>query len=198
MYIKELTREQIELVFNKYMIEDFPEDELKPLKRIIEMLDEGIYFAAGLYEDNDALAGYAYFVKDSVNKTALLDYFAILKENRCKGYGSVFFDNVKPFLKKHDVDNLYLETENVDFAKDEADKQIRIRRIAFYEKNMLIMSQVRSQLFGVDYRIMNLNVTGNNVTKGFEFDNQVRYHLSKIYDVMFDRKKLGDRVKIYE
>ncbi len=198
MYIKELTREQIELVFNKYMIEDFPEDELKPLKRIIEMLDEGIYFAAGLYEDNDALAGYAYFVKDSVNKTALLDYFAILKENRCKGYGSVFFDNVKPFLKKHDVDNLYLETENVDFAKDEADKQIRIRRIAFYEKNMLIMSQVRSQLFGVDYRIMNLNVTGNNVTKGLEFDNQVRYHLSKIYDVMFDRKKLGDRVKIYE
>lgn len=198
MYIKELTREQIELVFNKYMTEDFPEDELKPLKRILEMLDEGIYFAAGLYEDNDALAGYAYFVKDDENKTALLDYFAILKENRCKGYGSVFFDNVKPFLKKHDVDNLYLETENVDFAKDEADKQIRIRRIAFYEKNMLIMSQVRSQLFGVDYRIMNLNVTGNNVTKGLEFDNQVRYHLSKIYDVMFDRKKLGDRVKIYE
>lgn len=230
MYIKELTREQIEIVFNDYMQIDFPEDELKPLKRILEMLDDGVYFAAGLYDD-DKLAGYAYFVRDKMNKTALLDYFAILKENRCKGYGSIFFDEALEFLSGYDIDNLYLETENIDFAKDEADKMTRTRRIAFYKKNGLVMSKIKSQLFGVDYNIMRWNIskltsdsietngslneehnekTSDDNKKGVACNistinsedtvnnEEVRLHIDSIYNVMFDRKKLGDKVKIYE
>lgn len=198
MRVKELSIRQIEELYERYLKYDFPEDELKPLSRITDMCKKGIYFAAGLYDESDEIRGYAYFVHDSSEKTVLLDYLAIIKGNRDKGYGSQFFDNVRDFLKEYGVERLYLETENIDFAKDDDDRHTRTRRIAFYRKNGLIMTDVKSRLFGVDYNIMMLDVNEGK-DKIAECDKETaKRQLKAIYDIMFNEEKFRDKVIIYE
>ena len=45
--LKRLDRGEMKEIFDTRMVQDFPPDELKPWKRIAEMLDEGVYFAYG-------------------------------------------------------------------------------------------------------------------------------------------------------
>ena len=50
-----LNQEEIIAIYNKYMVKDFPPDELKPLSSILDMLSRGIYACYGIFEDNKFL-----------------------------------------------------------------------------------------------------------------------------------------------
>ena len=45
MEIRLLNESQIKDIYNDYMKEDFPEDELKPLSALMKMYNEEMYFA---------------------------------------------------------------------------------------------------------------------------------------------------------
>ena len=49
---------------------------------------------------------------------------------------------------------IMVESEDPSFAADETEKQVRRRRIRFYEKNGFFDSQNVCRLFGVEYRIL--------------------------------------------
>lgn len=78
--IKILGIDDFSEIYNKRLVNDFPESEVKSLKKIIDMYKKDMYFVYGYYNENGELAGYAFFINDRTKDTVLLDYFAIVPE----------------------------------------------------------------------------------------------------------------------
>ena len=111
--IKILGIDDFSEIYNKRLVNDFPESEVKSLKKIIDMYKKDMYFVYGYYNENGELAGYAFFINDRTKDTVLLDYFAIVPEKRSSGIGSEFLGKIKE--KIADSGNrLILEVENQD------------------------------------------------------------------------------------
>ena len=52
-----------------------------------------------------------------------------------------------------DYKGILLETEDIDFSKDEEERSLRERRDGFYTRNGVIKTDVKSKLFGVNFAI---------------------------------------------
>ena len=98
--LKELSREEMRRLYDERMQEDFPPAELKPWKRIEEMLSGGIYFAYGFCEE-ERITAYAFFVVQGAS--VLLDYYAVSREARGRGIGSRFLRLLKEELRQKDI-----------------------------------------------------------------------------------------------
>ena len=82
--VKKLDNKEITFLYDTYMRQDFPADELKPLSHILKSVAEGYGFSLGFYEE-ERLAGYAVFILCDETECALLDYFASLSDRRGEG-----------------------------------------------------------------------------------------------------------------
>lgn len=149
MKIRRLETEEIVSVYHEYMERDFHTDELRPLNRILEPLQDGIYECTGMFDDG-ILTGYAFFVK--LNKDYLLDYFAIVPDKRNQGYGSKYLALIEEYLK--DSDSFLIEVENPLYAADEQSLVTMQRRKEFYLKNGCYETGVFVNLFGVEYEVL--------------------------------------------
>ena len=156
-----LTKEEIISIYNKYMVKDFPPDELKPLSSILDMLSRNIYACYGIFEDNKFLA-YAYLTV--LDDFVLVDYLAVVPDFRGSGIGTRLLGDLKEILKEKTI---IIECENPDFATDLQDKTTKIRRIEFYKQSGFILSGVSSRLFDVEYVILTYPVC-NNSAFGYE------------------------------
>lgn len=158
MELKELSKEQLSDIYNRYMTKDFPPDELKPLERIRHTMETGLCCAYGIYEQ-EALRGYAIFIVPGERRYGLIDYLAVLPEYRGTGVGHRFFDRIGDTLaaKYPKLQGFFVETEDVEFAADSSERSTREKRISFYEQNGCRMTSLASELFGVTYRIMVYN-----------------------------------------
>ena len=158
LHVRELTREEVRRVWHERMREDFPRNELKPLRMIEEALDRGEYLPLGASlppdgaapEAGDPIAAYAFFV--TPGDAALFDYLAVRRDLRDRGYGSAFLRALAPTLSRFRT--VLLESDDPDFAPDEGERAHRLRRLAFYEKNGLIDTGVRAVVFGAAFRIL--------------------------------------------
>lgn len=153
IYSKPLTLEEARAVYIGHAHHDFPDNELKPFSMIEKLWNNGCYRAHGFYEkETDVLCAYAFTMEDEDTNMLLLDYFAVCAAMRGKGYGSMAL----PLLKQDYTmwDGMIFEVEDDDVADGEALRQIRRRRIAFYEKNGVVMTKEKSAAFGVDYKLM--------------------------------------------
>jgi len=90
MNLTELSIEEFTDIYNQYMVEDFPKDELKPLERMIFTMKTGLSCAYGMYEGKN-LMGYAVFILPQGLQYGLLDYLAVLKQYRGSGVGHQIF-----------------------------------------------------------------------------------------------------------
>ncbi len=151
MQAKLLSLAECKQIYQEYLVKDFPADEVKPFASIRRMAKKGLYQSWGFYE-NDVLAAYAFLCDDSNRRFSLLDYFAVNASLRGQGYGRQALALLRKRYQAYT--GLIIESENPDFAKDEADLHTRERRIAFYEKCGLTDSGVRGRAFGVEYRIL--------------------------------------------
>ena len=97
--IKKLENTEITSIYDTYMKQDFPSDELKPLSHILKSMEEGYGFSLGLYEE-ERLAGYAVFILCEETRCALLDYFAILSDRRGEGLGHRAFPLFGNYFKE--------------------------------------------------------------------------------------------------
>lgn len=187
MEMKKLSRAEIAAVYEQYMEEDFPPDELKPLEMILRSYDAGTYFAYGFYVEN-RLVAYAYLcgIASRPEAPVLLDYLAVVKEHRDEGYGS----NVLALLKDKLPQGLMIEAESVVTAEDAAERHTRERRIAFYERNGSVRQNFETTLFGVRYSIFLLG--GNEQT-------DVRHDMEEIYRKMVqERFRLEDVLTFHD
>jgi GNAT superfamily N-acetyltransferase len=149
MNLKQLISEEIEEIYKEHMKKDFPPEELKPIDIIKKLIKKKIYMCYGLY-DNDKLLAYALLV---ISKSYLLiDYYAVCKEYRSAGVGSEFLNLLKEQFK--DYNGIIVEVEKVECAPDEEERVIRERRITFYNRNGMRMTNISVLLFNVNFSIM--------------------------------------------
>lgn len=159
---RELSDKAIEEIYYEHMIGDFPKSELKPLKLLLDCRKKDLYKCFGLYE-KDRLLAYSYFANDFDKKIILLDYLAVVKDMRNAGYGSIMLSKIKEYFRSNStVENIIIEAESIESSKNQEEKAVRQRRIAFYKKNGLVQQQFMSKVFGTEYTILLLAVQDND------------------------------------
>lgn len=149
-----LANDEIKEVYDKYLKQDFPKSERKPLFKILCSLKKERYICYGIFKE-ELLFGYAYFVllKENGKSCYLLDYFATIKGMRGNGIGSAFLKLLRDEIR--DGEMLLCEAESpVGSTGDEL--AVREDRITFYLKNGFTNTGVTANTFGVDYIILEL------------------------------------------
>ena len=156
-----LSDDELTLIYNQYMIYDFPDNELKPLDMLIKNPDEYCYG----YEDK----GYCHLMIK--NKVCILDYLAVFPSYRNKGYGAIILKEIRELLKDH-VIIIESETPYDDLSK---------RRISFYTRNGFILNSIDVYLYYVHYNILsNVPVDADKILeiyKTFYPDHLIEHHL---------------------
>lgn len=130
------------------MQRDFPPDELKPLSRLHAMHEMGLYHMLSLEEDG-VRRGYAFLVAPPGRNAVLLDYLAMDASLRGGGYGSACLR----LLQERYPGGIVLETEAPEDAADEADRQVREKRIRFYHRAGFRYFPFYASAFGVHFHI---------------------------------------------
>lgn len=190
--IKDLTKEQMAEIYEKWIHEHFPVNEIKPLKHIYRMWERDAYCALGMY-DGEELVGYAFFAMVPGRDMLLLDYLAVLGNYRNLGAGSTFLQRMGQCLAEYkgvSYKGILIETENVEYAQDDEEREIRRKRDEFYERNGAIRTDVIGEVYGVHYAIWNLPISES---AGFE---ECREQLKEIYQMMVAGDKYQKFVKI--
>lgn len=168
---------------------DFPPNELKPFSTIEKLMNSGCYECCGFYEkESDALCTYAFMLADLETNMLLLDYFAVCEEVREKGYGSAAIGLLKEDYTEWD--GMIFEVEDDDTAGTEEEKLIRQRRIAFYERNGVVMTKQRSRAFGVDFKLMVMNLGNTGM------DDNIGYFLESMYRKMLPEKVFKEQFRL--
>ena len=193
MELTELSAEVLAEVYDRYMRTDFPQDELKPLERILYTMETGLCCAYGMYEQ-DELRGYAIFIVPDGLRYGLLDYLAVLKKYRGTGVGHTFFEQVGNVLatKYPALKGFYIESENIAFAADKDERQTREKRISFYKQNNCIMTTLESRLFGVNYSILMYDFGEKSAVSTTVKD------LDDIYREMFKKHHYENEVSVWD
>lgn len=153
--IRRLEKEEISRIYKTYMTKDFPSAELKPLSHIIRSVDRGYGFALGVYEGASLIA-YAVLIVAAEEGCALLDYLAVVEECRGKGVGHEAFRLLGEYFEEKlpAINGIYIEAEMIHKAKNEREREVRSRRIAFYQSCGCVLTELESKLFGVEYSIL--------------------------------------------
>lgn len=168
---------------------DFPSNELKPFSMIEELMNSGCYECCGFYkEKSDELCAYAFMLADSDTNMLLLDYFAVCEEVRGKGYGSEVLGLLKEDYTKWG--GMIFEVEDDDTADKEEEKRIRQRRISFYERNGVVMTKQKSWAFGVDFKLMVMNLGSVGI------EDNVGYFLESMYRKMLPENIFREQFRL--
>ena len=153
MKMVELSDEEIRYVYEDHMRKDFPPDELKPLFMIRQALQQGWYKCYGLKKDEELL-GYAFTASDVQTKACLLDYFAVISDQRGQGYGSRLLQMLSSRMAPGET--LIIEVEDPETALSMEEKTVRERRIDFYRRNGAKNTSAKVILFGVTYLLLEI------------------------------------------
>ena len=136
-----MNQEQITAVYHEAMEQDFPANELKPLRMILQLMESGDYDSL-MITNEGITVGYVLLMFPGREQVGLIDYLAIYPEQRSLGFGG----KVLQKLKEYYPDGiLYLECEH---PTDAPKPQLAERRIRFYERNGAVRIPLESKVFG--------------------------------------------------
>lgn len=147
--IQSIDAQTLETLYHTHMKEAFPPEELKPLKRMLTMQAEGRYQVWGYYDEAELLAYACVYVSE---RYALLDYYATTKLQRGKGHGSAFLKRLLEEIYSSQI--MLIEIEAVEDAVDQADRAIRERRLAFYERLGFRLTLTEGFIYSVHYAVL--------------------------------------------
>ena len=157
-----LNKEQIEYIYNTFMVYDFPPDELKPLAHLLKMVEEGLCTYYALFSGEEVLSYFGLCVKDGF---ALVDYLAVNPKYRGKGIGS---ETLKHLKEAAGDNRILIECEEIEKAETPEDVSIRKRRISFYTRAGFLLTDEKANLFGVDYCLLTYPQNPVGVKLGYE------------------------------
>lgn len=129
---------------------DFPRSERPPKAACLALMESGA-LAAYIHISEGKASAYGLVAVDREHGAALLSHFAVQPEKRGQGYGSAFLADI---LEIYAPLSMAAEAEDPDFAKDEADRRLRERRFAFYERLGFRPLPARYRIFGVSMRVL--------------------------------------------
>lgn len=153
--MRRLRTHEVRDVYRKYLRNDFPADERRPLRQIMRMRRGGQYECCGVF-CGGKLACYAFLIwpASKKNRCCLLDYFAVLPQLRGCRIGSRAISQLEKYVRHTDL--ILVEVEDPDKERDPAKRAVQERRLAFYLQNGLQDTAVRVETFGVPYRILQI------------------------------------------
>ena len=144
MELKLLSKEELVRLYNTELVFDFPKSELKPVRAMLRLKDEGKYEPLLVMEHGEAV-GYAMVWLPESRQGALLEYFGVLRGKRNKGLGT----RILHVLAER-YGQIFGEAE-APTSDDPAENDLRRRRIAFYRRNGLRVLDYECALFGVHF-----------------------------------------------
>lgn len=140
---------EIEDCYCNYLLEYFPENEVKPLESIIRMLEEGFYQVL-LIGDECGVKGAAFLVSCPNCDSLLLDYLFTVEEYRSCGVGTQLLRTIPDYANGK---RILIETETLRSADGDAERNQRMRRNAFYERCGAKQRELITNIFGAEYNI---------------------------------------------
>lgn len=143
--LQPLTREELAHYY-PFLEDTFPKNELKPLKRLYELCDRGIYDMWKLTQDG-TVRGLALMLRAKGCRFVLLDYLAMLDKGR--GCGSACL----ALLKEQYPEGILVEAEAVLDGLPPEVQAIRRRRQAFYQRAGFVPCPFENDIFGVVYLV---------------------------------------------
>ena len=155
--IRELNRDEVVALYKTNLKEDFTPEELKPIMAMEYLMEEGNYFAYGMYEEEKLMA-YAFFASAPEREYVLLDYYAVTADSRGRGIGTKFMREWQEALRECGCKAVLAEVEAPDVIEDERERHNSQRRMEFYHRNGLRDTAIRTWLFRVKYRILSLDL----------------------------------------
>ena len=138
--------EQLEMVYERDLRVSFPAAELKPLRIIRRMLDDGLYRPWCLF-DGEKIIGECFLWLGEPG-WALLDYLCVSPAYRNGGTGALILEK----MRERERDTVILgESELPRFALDPAMAE---RRLGFYARNGARTAGYDTEMFGVPYKTL--------------------------------------------
>ena len=128
MVFRQMEKAEVRRWYHEELTEAFVESERKPLCDIMNLMDGGRYELWGLFEGAQ-MRGYAAILKGPDIPLVLLDYLGVNVFYRNGGLGARILT-----LLKAQGRPVVTEAE-LPVCGDDAGNPIRLRRIAFYERN---------------------------------------------------------------
>lgn len=183
-----LSSAELAEVFHKHMIQDFPADELKPLEALQALQKKGVYRCYGFYDENQLVA-YALLVQQPQGSYLLLDYLAVCAPFRSHGYGSQCLQLLKEACREQ-YHGLLAELERPEMTEDTGEKEIRRRRIGFYERNGLRNTNIYATLFQVPFTVYYFPFDDD------PGDDKLYTELDQIYHTMFPAQIYEQHVQL--
>jgi GNAT superfamily N-acetyltransferase len=156
-----LNTKQITDIYNTYMVNDFPPDELKPLTHILKMVEKGLCTGYALYSEGRVLS---YFTLCQKGEYILVDYLAVNPEMRGQGIGTKTLESLKELAGNNYI---LIECEDVSATQNREEQIIRSRRIAFYRRAGFALTKEKAKLFGVDYVLLTYPENTPNPKEGY-------------------------------
>lgn len=140
----------VKTLYEAHMLADFPADERPPLKGLIRQVESGFLTAQVM---TDGKKDYAYVLAAVYQDYVLYTHLAVYPEHRSGGFGSKLLSLLHQAYATRRVE--LVEVENPAVAKDEDDRTLQERRIAFYERaGYRLVPHIHYVLFGVDMLLM--------------------------------------------
>lgn len=204
MTFRALEKKEIEDVYYHDMQRDFPKAEIKPLKTILRLREQGKYQCYGVFQGEEFCA-YLFLVWE--HKTlAMLDYFAVLPEFRGQGIGGEALSLASLEMKQNGFAGILFEIERISQAVNKEQETMRTRRKHFYLQAGCRESGLKSEIFGVGYEILYLLLEKKQVNyeKGKGISNQeaiplqeIKYAYTEIYHRMVKKEYYDENVLIH-
>lgn len=147
-----LSRDEVTEMYLIHMKRDFPPDELKQLSHILEMMERGVYEPYALFREGKLTAYAFYWRTEAGDPYVMLDYFAVVPEERNKGTGSALLRTMLEHFCRNGG-GVFGEVE-APVSGDEAIDALRRRRLGFYARASLRQMGYTSYIFGVHYIVI--------------------------------------------
>ena len=164
-----MTYDELREIYEKHMMNDFPDDERKPLKMIMSRYKKKQNFCLLYLEGNEIKA---YSIMEFANQSLLMDYFAVFPQFRNQGMGTRFLQEMRQYFIEYEA--LFIESEA---AYDE----VSLKRLDFYRNAGALLSGIQVHLYHVDYEIMVLPL------KREIRMNEVEIMLNEIYTKIYPK-----------
>lgn len=149
--IRKASLEESKLIYKKYMVDDFPDDELPGYNRYIWLTKENIHDIYLFEEDNNPVA---YFISlEDGNGNILITHLAVIKEFRSKGIGKILLNKIKEYF--NDKNMLIVEVEAESRANNKEELEIINRRKKYYlNSGFTQCDNMKYVLYNVEYDIL--------------------------------------------
>lgn len=187
LQVRKLNLPDIRYIYTTYLVKHFPPNELKPLASLSRLYEKGFYCGYGLYHE-DTLLSYAFIATVPPSNYYLLNYYAVLPEYRCSGIGGIFLNLIKASFPN--ARGFYIEVENPDYSDSEKEKEVRLRRIAFYHNHCVEDTLLLSRQFDVEYKLLFLPLGAAPA------DNILFQELDRIYQIVFAKELQNKKVDL--